>query len=253
MSRLADTLSRLGQTDPARIGFGQQQSRSKTPLILLAGRTSRGEAPGDVAGALDLIVFEVDGAVIPKPPDEWKGAWGVSLAHAGSEVLDALKEAGCQFVLISSESADSVVLRDDGMDRGFAVSGELNDRRARAIEDMPFEFIVVHHDDGPSIETVAGVIALQETVSLFNMHVFLEVSKLPPAEALEALRDLPVSAVLFDADGVDVKELIRLRDAIANLEQREDRGKRVPTLPMTREHGTIPTQPDYDEDDWGDD
>ena len=253
MSRLADTLSRLGQTDPARIGFGQQQSRSKTPLILLAGKISRGEAPGEVAGALDLVVFEVDGAVLPKPPDDWKGAWGVSLARADTETLDALKEAGCQFVLISAETAGSVVLRDDGMDRGIAVSGELTDRRARAIEDMPFEFIVIQHDAGSSIETVAGVIALQETVSLFNMHVFLEVSKLPSSDTLEALRDLPVSAVLFDADGADVKELAQLRDAIAKLEQREDRGKRVPTLPMTREHGTLPTQPDYDEDDWGDD
>ncbi len=253
MSRLADTLSRLGQTDPARIGFGQQQSRSKTPLILLAGRTSRGQIPGDVAAALDLIVFEVDGAVIPKPPDDCKGAWGVSLARAGSEALDALKEAGCQFVLIRDETAGSVVLRDDGMDRGFAVTGELTDRRARAIEDMPFEFIVIQHDGGSSLETVANIIALQETVSLFNMHVFLEVSNLPSADALEALRDLPVSALLFDADSVDLKELAKLRDAIANLEQREDRGKRVPTLPMTREHGTIPTQPDYDEDDWGDD
>ncbi len=239
--------------DPARIGFGRQQSRSKTPLILLAGRTSRTESLGEAVGKLDLVVFEGDGAALPKPPDDWKGAWGVTLARAGSEELDALKEAGCQFVLISDETAGSVVLRDDGMDRGFAVTRELTDRRARAIEDMPFEFVVIRHDGGPSLETVAGVIDLQETVSLFNMHVFLEVSKLPPVDALEALRDLPVSALLFDADGVDVKELAQLRDAIANLEQREDRGKRVPTLPITREHGTIPTQPDYDEDDRGDD
>ena len=253
MSKLADTLSRLGQTDPARIGFGRQQSRSKTPLILLAGRTSRNEFHGEVAGALDLIVFEGDGAGIPKPPDDWNGIWGVALARAGSEALDALKEAGCQFVLISAETAGSVVLRDDGMDRGFAVNGDLTDRRARAIEDMPFEFIVVQHDEGSSLASVADIIALQETFSLFNMHVFLEVSKLPSVDALEALRDLPVSAVLFDADSADPTELAQLRDAIAKLEQREDRGKRVPTLPMTRDHGTIPSQPDYDEDDWGDD
>lgn len=239
--------------DPARIGFGQQQVRSKTPLILLVGKTSRSAPPAGVAGALDLIVFDGDSPSPPEPPDEWDGIWGVALSQSGHEALDALKEAGCQFVLIRSGEAAPVLLRDDGMDRGYVAPGEFTDRRARAIEDMPFEFIVVRQAEGSNLATVADVITLQETVSLFNMHVFLEVAQLPPAEALEALRDLPVSAVLFDVDAVDAGELTQLREAIAKLEQREDRSKRVPTLPMTSDRGPMATQPDYDGDDWEDD
>ena len=251
MSKLADTLSRLGQMDPARIGFGRQQSRNKTPLILLAGRSSRNTVSSEVFGALDVLVL--DGDSPPTPPADWNGTWGVTLSHADSETLDALKEAGCQFVLIQTGETGSVALRDDGMDRGFVVTGELTDRRARAIEDMPFEFIVIRHDGGSNLARVAGVIDLQETVSLFNMHVFLEVAELPPVDALEALRDLPVSAVLFDADNADARELTQLRSAISELEQREDRGKRVPTLPMSLDRGTVTSQPDYDGEDWGDD
>ena len=253
MSKLADTLSRLGQMDPARIGFGRQQSRNRTPLILLAGRSSRGKASSEIAGALDLLVFDLDDSGPPNPPDDWNGTWGVSLSHADSETLDALKEAGCQFVLIQTGEAGSVALRDDGMDRGLVVTGELTDRRARAIEDMPFEFIVIRHDGGANLSRVADVIDLQETVSLFNMHVFLEVAELPTVDALEALRDLPVSALLLDADNADARDLSQLRDAISKLEQREDRGKRVPTLPMSMDRGTVTSQPDYDGEDWGDD
>ena len=186
--------------DPARIGFGRPQSRNKTPLILLAGRSSRNTASREVVGALDLLVFDGDGSGHPGPPEDWDGIWGVSVSNADSEALDGLKEAGCQFVLIQTGEAGSVALRDDGMDRGLVVAGDLTDRRARAIEDMPFEFIVIQHDGGSSLDKVAGIIALQETVSLFNMHVFLEVSELPPVDALEALRDLPISAVLLDTD-----------------------------------------------------
>ncbi len=239
--------------DPARIGFGRQQSRSKTPLILLAGKTNRNEPPGEVARALDLLVFDGDDSGPPKPPEDWDGIWGVAVTNTDSAALDAFKEAGCQFVLIRTGAAGPVVLRDDGMDRGFAAPGDLTDRRARAIEDMPFEFIVIRHDGGSSLATVANIIALQETVSLFNMHVFLEVEELPPVDALEALRDLPVSAVLLDADSTDPGELTQFRDAIAKLEQREDRGKRVPTLPATLDRGTISAHPDYDGEDWGDD
>ena len=239
--------------DPARIGFGRQQSRNKTPLILLAGRLGRNTASPEVIRALDLLVFDGDGSGPPSPPEDWAGIWGVSVSNADSDALDALKEAGCQFVLIQTGEAGSVALRDDGMDRGFVVSGELTDRRARAIEDMPFEFIVIQHDGGSSLDNVGGIITLQETVSLFNMHVFLEVSELPPVDALEALRDLPVSALLLDADSADARELTQLRDAISKLEQREDRGKRVPTLPMSLDRGSIATNPDYDGEDWGDD
>ena len=253
MSKLADTLARLGQMDPARIGFGQPQSRSKTPLILMAAKTNRNEPPPDVVGVLDLLIFDGEIAGTPKLPSDWKGLWGVALASSDSAALDALKEAGCQFVLIRSGKASSLILRDDGMDRGIVAPDEVSDRRARAIEDMPFEFIVVRQDSDSNLTTVADVISVQETVSLYNMHVFLEVSQLPPVEALEALRDLPVSAVLFDADNVDAQELTQLREAIAKLEQREDRGKRLPTLPMTLDRGTIATQPDYEGDDWEDD
>ena len=239
--------------DPARIGFGRQQSRNKTPLILLAGRSSRNKASREVVDALDLLLFDGDEPGPPSPPENWDGTWGVALSHADSEALDALKEAGCQFVLIQTGEAGSVALRDDGMDRGYVVAGDLTDRRARAIEDMPFEFIVIQHDGGSSLDNVAGVIALQETVSLFNMHVFLEVAELPPVGALEALRDLPISAVLLDADNADANELTQLREAIAKLEQRVDRGRRVPTLPMSLDRGTMTTQPDYDGEDWGDD
>ena len=239
--------------DPARIGFGRQQSRNKTPLILLAGRSSRNTAAREVVGALDLLVLGGDDSGPPKPPEDWDGIWGVTLSRADSEALDALKEAGCQFVLIQTGDAGSVALRDDGMDRGLMVTGELTDRRARAIEDMPFEFIVIQHDGGSSLDDVAGIIALQETVSLFNMHVFLEVKELPTVDALEALRDLPVSALLIDADNADAWELTQLRVAISKLEQREDRGKRVPTLPMSLDRGSIATNPDYDGEDWGDD
>ena len=253
MSKLAETLSRLGQTDAARIGFGQPQSRSKTPLILTAGKTSRNEPPREVVETLDVLVIDGDISGTPKPPDGWKGIWGVALSSSDSATLDALKEAGCEFVLVQSGEAGSVILRDDGMDRGFVAPDEMSDRRARAIEDMPFEFIVVRQDDRSNLATVADVIDLQETVSLFNMHVFLEVSQLPPVESLQALRDLPVSAVLFDADTVDSQELTQLREAIAKLEQREDRSKRVPTLPMALDRGTVANQPDYDGDDWEDD
>jgi hypothetical protein len=253
LSKLADTLSSLGQTDPAPIGFGQPQNRSKTPLILLAGRTGRDEPPLDVLGALDLLVFDVATFETPKPPDDLKGLWGVALSSAELESLDALKEAGCHFVLIQSGEASSVILRDDGMDRGYVAPAEMTDRRARAIEDMPFEFLVIRQESGSSLATVEDLISLQETMSLFNMHVFLEVGQLPPVEALEALRDLPVSAVLFDADNADVQELTNLREAIAKLEQREDRGKRLPTAPLTLGRGTNTAQPDYDGDDWEDD
>ena len=239
--------------DPARIGFGRQQSRNKTPLILLAGRSSRKTVSREVVDALDLLVLDGEDSGPPSPPEDWDGTWGVALSRADSEALDGLKEAGCQFVLIQTGEAGSVALRDDGMDRGFVVAGDLTDRRARAIEDMPFEFIVIQHSGGSSLDNIAGIIALQETVSLFNMHVFLEVAELPPVDALEALRDLPVSAVLLDADSADARELTQLRDAISKLEQREDRGRRVPTLPMSLDRGTIATQPDYDGEDWGDD
>ena len=136
----------------------------------------------------------------------------------------------------------------------IVVAGDLTDRRARAIEDMPFEFIVIQHDGGSSLDNVAGIIALQETVSLFSMHVFLEVSELPPVDCFGGpARFADIGRATRRRHrrrtGIDSTT----RDAISKLEQREDRGRRVPTLPTNLDRGTISAHPDYDGEDWGDD
>ncbi len=249
MSKLIDTLSNLGMAEPAPIGFGQQQTRQKIPLMLIVGKTARKKPLAKVAKSLDALLADGD-LDIDQSPSGWKGIWGAALSNASPEGLDSLKEAGCDFVLVESGEAASLILRDDGMSRGLTLQHELTDRKARAIEDMPFEFLLIRAPDPSAPLTVEGVIELQETVSLFTKNIFLEVERLPDENELEALRDLPISALVINADQSDPKELENLRDAIKNLDPRERSEERSPLLPTAAGGVTGFGHPDYEEDDW---
>ncbi len=253
MNKLSDSLSKLGMVEPARIGFGQPRERKVVPLVLLAGRTARKRRPARLAETLDALVVEGDHKSAVNRASGWKGCWGASLKDASPEGLDALKEAGCDFILVESGGASPAILRDDGMSRGLVLPDELTDRTARAIEDMPFEFLVMRQTAEPGPLTVTGMIGMQETVSLFTKHIFLKVERLPGKSELEALKDLPVSALLLNADRADAAGLKALHAAIKEMKPRERREERRPLLPLPTSSGMALSNTEYDDDDWGDD
>ena len=253
MSKLSDSLSKLGMAEPARIGFGQPRGRKTVPLVLIAGRTARKRRAAGLADALDALVVEGDCKAAVNRASGWKGCWGASLKDAGPEELDALKEAGCDFVLVESCDAAAAILRDDGMSRGLVLPDELTDRTARAIEDMPFEFLVMRRTAEPGPLTVSGMIALQKTVSLFTKHIFLEVEHLPDKSDVDALKDLPISALLLNVDRTGAAVLKELHAAIGELKPRERKEERRPLLPLPTSGGMTLSNTEYDDDDWGDD
>ena len=254
MSKLTDGLARLGHTAPARLGFGPASQRERTPVMLLVGVSPPGKtARGEVANSLDvLLVASADGSPATKTPAE--GVWGAVVSRSSAEELDALKEAGCDFILIESEDAPGILLRDDGMPRGYVLQGEVSDARARALEDSPFEFLMVDAEGTSWPLTVGQALKLQDRVSSVGKHIFLHVKELPTEADLPVLRDMPVSALVFDAAKVDSEQLKTLRSAIAELPPRKHRHEHHALLPHNGGGGGGRVEPDHDdgddEDDW---
>jgi hypothetical protein len=180
-------------------------------------------------------------------------AWGVALSDATAEELDAVKEAGAQFVLIESFDAPAVALRDDDVDRGLVVPRERSDRQAHALDDSKYEFLVYDAEDLAWPLTVGGVLDLQEQVSLYSKHIFLRVGSLPTPDDLPPLRDMPVSAIVVDLSKVSPGELEELHKRISTLEPRKPRDNAVALVPGNRSNGSAAEDDEEYDDDWDDD
>ena len=256
MSEFSDRLSNLGQSAPLKLGFGQLHERKRNPVMFIVGLL---DAAGKGGGALEhadiaLLRARKGGRPATAVPDG-AGLWGVSLSDCTAADLGSLKESGCDFMLIESDSAPGITLSDDGLGRGMVLPADLTEPRARAIEDLPFDFLLVRGMDLEWPLTVAQVVAVQEKVSTFSKHIFLEIAQPPDAADLPLLRDMPVSGLVLDLASQDAGKLEALKKAIAELEPRKQRTEHVALLPSSMAASisghSHEAEPDED-DDYGD-
>ncbi len=252
MSKLSDRLSSLGQSAPLKLGFGQAHEKKRNPVLLVVGMTDGAGKAGGLLAHVDIALLRSrKGGKPSTAKPEGAESWGVSLSDCTAAELDALKESGCDFVLIESDSAPGITLRDDGMGRGLVLPGEVSESRARAIEDLPMDFLLVKDAALEWPLTLAQVLTVQEKVSTYSKHIFLQVATPPGKEDLPVLRDMPVSGLVFDVASQDASKLDELRTAISELEPKKSRSEHMALLPsnMQSNSGGHSHEADPDDDD----
>ena len=139
MSKISDRLSKLGQTETIGFGFGVRSLTRKIPLILTAVTIHK---PTDIKD-LDADLFIIsNGLQQPKKligPD----IWGVSVSDRSESDIDALVSSGADFLLIEKDSAPGVFLCGEDTGKGFVVDWDLPEKRAKAVDNGPFDFLIL--------------------------------------------------------------------------------------------------------------
>lgn len=245
MSKFSERLSALGQAGPAKMGFGSSGEREKNPVMLVIARDGD---PSKDADSSDLTL----NASVQK-----SGDWGLVVDAKTKLDIEALEKNGCQFLLIGSEAVAAEALLAEDFGLGMVVTEGLSETRIRAIEDGPFDFLLLAPDSLSWPLTVGSTLQLQEVVSSFSKHIFLELpagSSLPGEKDLEVLKNLPVSGLVVDGAKGDAKAL---REAISKLEPRKPSGKpeRAALVPFGGRNNSSETDAgsdDYDDEEWDD-
>lgn len=258
MSKLTDTLHELGRAAPRSIGFGPQRPADRTATMLLIGSVRpaglKAHAGND---AIDALLI-TDGDSLSTKPEALKGldgrTWGVISSAPAPADLDRLKQAGCDFVVPEAEDGPAVLLRDDDMARGYTVDTGLTEEKARALEYLPIDFLILEAPADLWPLKLSGLLKLQSTISLVSRHILLRVSAAPGEDDLVALRDLPVDGLLVDLEAVSAVEVKKIRARLDALPARKPRsgGKTDATLPPATGQPAGPGHDEEWDDDWDD-
>jgi hypothetical protein len=255
LAKIIDRLHELGRPEQTPMGFGTSSGSPGTAAMLLIGRLGVDRVKDGATRALE----SVDALLLDGPPDKaatkslGDSVWGVRLTDASIEMLDGLRDGGCDFIHLESEEAAALVLRDDGMARGFAITISLDEERGRALDDLPLDFLLLEYEVQPSQLTVARLMELQTAVSKVSKHIFLKAGDCPSPSELELLRDLPVDAIVLDIDPDDDAGISAARAAIDALEPRKPRGHRdgTPLIPQAGVSEAVDNA--HEDEDWDDD
>ena len=249
MSKISERLAKLGQTETTGFGFGVRPLTRKIPVILTVVTVHKPKDIKDVGA--DAFIMADGSKGVPQPQTlRDDDIWGVSVSDGIDCDIDALAGSGVDFLVIETESTPGIVLCGDGTGKGFVVDWNLPKNRAKAIDNGPFDFLIL---DGSSLNlplNVGGVLELHEQIAYYSLHIFLRLTQLPTDQDLELLRDIGISALLYDVSDAKTKEFAKLRESIDRLQPRKEKKSIPAVLPAS---GSSPGEADlteHEDDDW---
>ena len=180
--------------------------------------------------------------------------WGISVYGGSAKEIDAAVEAGADFVVAEGESAPGAALRDDDTAKGFVVGQDVTEDRANAIEAGPFEFLILDGTDLKLPLNVGTVLDIQEQLARYSCHIFLKVTAVPDQINLELLRDIGISALIYEGGSISKEDLALLRNVIDLLEPKKQKSSAGATIPRPSESTAQDEEEDHDhdldDDDW---
>ena len=253
MSKISERLTKLGQTERSGFGFGARATSTKVPVILIGISIKKASDAANVDADLFILAADSKGAPQATAVKDAE-IWGVSISGGSAKEIDAAVEAGADFVIAEGESATGAALRDDDTAKGFVVSADVTEDRAKAIEAAPFEFLVL---DGTGLKlplNVGSVFDVQEELARYSCHIFLKVTEVPDQINLELLRDIGISALIYDGGSISSEDLATLRKTIDLLEPKKQKSSAGATIPRAGESSAQDDDDDHDhdleDDDW---
>lgn len=262
MAKLTDRLQELGKSSPGPLGFGRARAQKRAAAMLVIGEVNVEKAAEAIAkpesAKVDALIVRMgDSARLPEGLDDTLSdrLWGAAVTSVGGDDMDALSEAGCDFLLVDSRQASAVVLREDDMARGFPIHIGITEEEARPLEDLPIDLLTLEADPAWWPLTVDRLIQLQSTVSMVSKHILLKVSACPPKSDLPLIRDLPVDALVVDLATISDEQLSEIRSAVDELPPRKPRAEKSlsPVLPRAGNQFRAEEHEHEDDDDDQDD
>ena len=255
MSRLTDLLERA-QTATPGIGFAASRQAAATPSLALIGRITASElressgAVDSPADALLVTLDPSDGASVGRVGEALKDRlWGARVGSAGADDTQALKEAGCDFIVFDAEGTSASLLNDDELGKVIAVGfdePDFDEDEARAIRSLDIDCALLTPAEGLLPLTVQKLLGIQKMRGLVRKRTILNVPHDTGKSELETLRNAGISAVAVSLpDSAD--QMQRIKDDIAALPRRRPQSSRGSSAPSVGFGGGSSSEDDDDQ------
>ncbi|MBI2914080.1 MAG: hypothetical protein HYY03_09180 [Chloroflexi bacterium] len=231
MSKLADLIRKASRVEAAPMGFGARAARKPAPAILCLVRLSAGDAhkAAEAAGkGADAVLLEgVDPGKL-KEQAQKAGAvvLGVHLLKPDRAAVNALREAGADFVVLDPQAAPAESLLEEGIGVVLTLARDTADTTLRLLADLSLDALLVAPPEDPL--TVARALELRRLSVLSRLPLLRELPSDVDSSRLQALRDAGVAGVIIEGRTLD--RLPSLRRAVDALPPRGRRREERPQV-----------------------
>ena len=242
MSKLLEKLEHISKGNSKPLGFAAAAAKPKLAnMVIIAALDDNDKAAITTAKeyADAILVNSLDS----KNTASKSGLpWGAPISE-----LAAIKECGCDFILLNTQDSPIALLQEEKLCRIIEIDPVMPDGLIRAVNQLPVDIALIAGDTSISMKRL---LACQHIANLVGKYLILRIPLDTPKEEVRELWEIGVTGVVVPVTGDAKKRLAALRQAVDALpaSRRRRISKTSATIPqITPAEPTEDEEPDEDE------
>ena len=237
MSKLLEKLEQISKGNSKPLGFAAVAAKSKLAnMVIIAAVDDNDKAAVTAAKeyADALLVNSFDG----KNTVSKSGLpWGAPVSEPA-----AIKESGCDFILLNTQDSPISLLQEDKLCRIIEIDPAMPDGLIRATNQLPIDIALIAGDTSISMKRL---ITCQHIANMIGKYLIVRIPLEISKEELRAIWEIGMTGVVVPVTGDAKRSLAALRQAVDALPaSRRKRGSKTSaTIPQI-----APAEPVADEE-----
>ena len=235
MSRLSQKIEEITHGAGQSIGFRMQVAATKGAAMMLVAAVDRGDAgaAGVAREGADAVLLRGTGDVSDAVLSTLDSSlWGVSVDGSTGVDIAALKDKGCDYLVLDAESAPMALLGVEGVGKVVQTTASLEMGLVGAVGQLPVDAVLLQSGDGDSL-SIQVLLKSYYVAAMTRRPLLVQIPLSALGEGLQVLHDAGVAGVVADVQGGDGQALSALKKAIESLPPRSRKKERdVAVLPF---------------------
>ena len=250
MSQLQKKINGIGRREGG-VGFARAIQEKPRAMLLGAIAADASAAKKGLDSGADVIIIRAANAAAAAKAiagvGSTKACIGAQVPALDDTGAEALRKAGCDFVISPLESTSSTAVDSERMGHVVALPEAIDDTTLRSLGPLGLDGLFVDHLDGTL--TLASQINMVRLASFASTPLIGTVDVKSPVAELRVLRDSGV-AVVVAPEGASAADLGTLAEALKSVPPKKSRreGADIAMIPAGR-----PAAEEHEEDDDDDD
>ena len=256
MSKFLDRLEQITQGAPPPMGFMAPRGQ-KTPGMALVGLVSESYSEGiSLLGDLcpdAILISDAKDAQSVKVSSQPLGSgtpWGSRVSSLSEQEAQAYEEGGCDLLAFSLPGTSLAAVASEEMARILCVDPDIETDQIRVLDALPVDALLLSMSGLSAPWTLEDLASIARVSHRVDKYILLEVSQIPGAKELEALRNTGVHGLVVDVGKVDSQRLSELKQALLDMpRQRPVRKEKAAALLPRSAFSLGSREPEPEEDE----
>jgi hypothetical protein len=146
-----------------------------------------------------------------------KMPWGLRVSSLTEEEARTYEDGGSDLLAFSLEETPVSAMAPDGMARILCIEADIEIEQVRALDSLPIDVVILSMAGVSAGWTLADLVTVAGVSQRVDKYLLVEVSQLPGAKDLEAIREVGVQGLVVDVGAVAAKDLAKLKAALLDM------------------------------------